>query len=383
LKLELSHRHESRVFGLDVVRALAILLIISSHSVILLAPNSESSIAFGIKFLGTIGVDVFFVLSGFLIGSILLKQINSGKTKFKDVLYFWVRRWFRTLPNYYLVLLINIIVYALFYNQVISGLWKYFLFIHNFSSAQSDFFTESWSLSIEEFAYVLIPLLLILVGFFQKKITHKTFLVVTLFSIVLITLNRFYFNSFLAQDVVNWSASLRKVVIYRLDSIYYGFIGAYVFMFYKVVWSKFKFVFALLGSVIFLGLHLYVVLNQLIPSTKLPFFNIFYLPLLSISILLFFPLVYTFQLKGFIREIITKISLWSYSLYLVNYSLVLLTLQHFILIDDLSIIQKTGILSLFWIISFGLAFLLYNFYEIPLTNLRDSNRVKCFFKTKK
>ncbi|MBT8377560.1 MAG: acyltransferase family protein, partial [Bacteroidia bacterium] len=98
-----------RIFGLDVVRAIAILLVLISHSTILIFPESNSNAVFAIQFFGTIGVDIFFVLSGYLIGRILLKQLQTQDFSFKNVLYFWIRRWFRTLPNYYLILIVNII----------------------------------------------------------------------------------------------------------------------------------------------------------------------------------------------------------------------------------------------------------------------------------
>lgn len=100
--------YKHRVFGLDVVRAVAILLILCSHSTILLFPNSEATGLRFIQFFGTIGVDIFFVLSGFLIGTILIKHIESNQTQSKHFVQFWVRRWLRTLPNYYLILLVNI-----------------------------------------------------------------------------------------------------------------------------------------------------------------------------------------------------------------------------------------------------------------------------------
>ena len=130
--------------------------------------------------MGTIGVDLFFVLSGFLIGKIILKQLEKRKTTFKDFGYFWFRRWFRTLPNYYLVLTINILLYFLFYGNIVPSVWRFFVFLQNFSEGQIDFFTESWSLSIEEFSYVLGPLLLYVSLLFFKHCTkHKLFLLVT------------------------------------------------------------------------------------------------------------------------------------------------------------------------------------------------------------
>ena len=371
---------KKRVFGLDVIRAIAILLVLCSHSTLLIAPNSSSSIVFAIKFFGTIGVDVFFVLSGFLIGAILLKQIELEQTTLKNIFHFWVRRWFRTLPNYYLILIINIgLAYFLFKSTNINFL-NYFLFLQNFKTAQPDFFTESWSLSIEEFAYVFMPALMLLFVVLKRKITAKLFLQLSLVCILIITLNRIYFDLNLSETTAEWSASLRKVVIFRLDSIYYGFIAAYIFKYMPSNWEKYRYMSAFAGGLLFLLMHFYIFYTGIKPNIEYTFFNVFYLPLLSLSILLLFPVLYQIKIKGFLNTIITKISLWSYSLYLVNYSIVLLTMQYFIKIDDLSLITNVFCLLVFWIISFILAFLLYTFYEIPFTKLRDSKFIRKRFE---
>jgi len=113
---------KNRIFGLDVIRALAILLVLCSHSTLLLFPNQKHILLTVIQFFGTVGVDLFFVLSGFLIGTIILKQVHKGQTKFKDFCYFWVRRWFRTLPNYFLILLINIALLFVLKGEVLKGI---------------------------------------------------------------------------------------------------------------------------------------------------------------------------------------------------------------------------------------------------------------------
>ncbi|MDX1471442.1 MAG: acyltransferase family protein, partial [Flavobacteriaceae bacterium] len=190
-------------------------------------PDEESGFFFLIRFLGTLGVDLFFVLSGFLIGGLILRQIESGKTSFRHFLYFWIRRWFKTLPNYFLILFLNIVLLYYLYTPDIDGIGKYFLFLQNFSSEMPDFFTESWSLSIEEFSYLLGPFLIFLLLFFNVKNKKAVFLGVSIIVIAVGILNRYSFH--LNQELSNyldWSHNLRKVVIYRIDSIYYGFIGA-------------------------------------------------------------------------------------------------------------------------------------------------------------
>jgi len=96
---------ETRVFGLDFLRALAILLVLVAHASFMFLPLTHRLEAWWM--LGHLGVELFFVLSGFLIGAILVKQAQAARLRIGR---FWLRRWLRTLPNYYLLLGINIVI---------------------------------------------------------------------------------------------------------------------------------------------------------------------------------------------------------------------------------------------------------------------------------
>ena len=94
--------HNKRVFGLDVMRAAAILIVVDAHATIAL--KDYYSGAFWHHLLPD-GVELFFVLSGFLIGGILIRSYEKNGGFDRDLLLnFWTRRWFRTLPAYYFVL---------------------------------------------------------------------------------------------------------------------------------------------------------------------------------------------------------------------------------------------------------------------------------------
>lgn len=374
--------YRQRIFGLDVVRALAIILILCSHSTLLLFPESQSNIIKTIQFFGTIGVDLFFVLSGFLIGTILIKHIENNKTSFKDFANFWMRRWLRTLPNYYLVLLINIGLILLFNTELPNQLFKYFFFLQNLSQKQPDFFTESWSLTIEEFAYIAGPVLLIILGVFFKRLNKWSFLVVSLLIIASAIYHRFLFdfNVTILPENFSWSKSLRKVVVFRLDSIYYGFLGAFFGFYYTNLWLRFRYVSFIIGGILFVVTHVYILINKLNPDSFSTFFNVYYLSLLAISIVLTFPMFSNWKSNKVLLKPITNISLWSYSIYLINYSIVLLSLQRYIQISELSLIGKFGVLLLYLALTFVLSYLLFTFFEYPILKFRDSGRYKRWFK---
>jgi len=95
---------------LDVCRALAITLVVFSHGRRLLTPFVPSLDV--LKFGGFLGVELFFVLSGFLIGRILLSHLQREST-FSWVPKFWVRRWARTLPAYWFYIALNLTLLAI------------------------------------------------------------------------------------------------------------------------------------------------------------------------------------------------------------------------------------------------------------------------------
>ncbi|CAN7614218.1 acyltransferase family protein [Massilia sp. LjRoot122] len=151
----------ARLAGLDTLRALAIALVLMSHynSFVSQAPT------FGvIGSIGWAGVDLFFVLSGYLIGNQLLAPAARGESL--DVKSFFARRLLRTLPNYYAVLTI----YLLLPDSPIAGksmapAWRFLTFTQNFGLNYGETFTHSWSLCIEEQFYLVLPLaVLALVG---------------------------------------------------------------------------------------------------------------------------------------------------------------------------------------------------------------------------
>ena len=102
------HKH---VYGLDLVRAVAIALVVFQHGALFFNLCYGSPVIWTKT--GTIGVTLFFALSGYLIGGILLGQGDS-LGEFRVAVRFWLRRALRTLPNYFLFILINVVFWNLF-----------------------------------------------------------------------------------------------------------------------------------------------------------------------------------------------------------------------------------------------------------------------------
>ena len=143
---------KKRNVGLDLIRAIAIAIVVFFHGDSLLPTGSSKYMAIG----GVYGVELFFVLSGFLIGTILLKVIAEREASLRSIYQFWIRRWFRTLPNYYLFLLANVAVVLVLNEQWRLSL-EHLVFVQHFTSFDRALMPEAWSLCIEEWFYLSFP----------------------------------------------------------------------------------------------------------------------------------------------------------------------------------------------------------------------------------
>ena len=146
----------TRIASLDGVRALAILLVIALH----FAQRSKIHLA-GILFFGQDGVGLFFILSGFLVTSLLLRERErTGKI---NISYFYFRRAMRILPP--LLAYLAIVEAALLLSGHSLGqktILSVVFFFHNMIRDPSWQVEHTWSLAVEEQFYVLWPLLLTL-----------------------------------------------------------------------------------------------------------------------------------------------------------------------------------------------------------------------------
>lgn len=354
-----------RIFGLDIFRAIAILLVVKGHGAFLLKDTFLDKIS-SVRIID--GVDLFFVLSGFLIGTILLKEINNGfRFGVRELIHFWKRRWFRTLPNYYLILAVNylIVCYGLLLNDThdISQFnWKFLFFLHNFSSPFQGFFWESWSLSVEEWFYIICPILLIIaLRFFKPK---KSFIIVTTMMIVFPFLFRILKSDYSIEEYFYYDITFRKVVLTRLDSIAFGLLASWIAYYYKSYWIKSKkYTFA-----IGIGLVFFILMYSIPRNT---FYNqVILFSLSPIAAMLMLPLASsTIATKGLHVKIITHISKISYSMYLLNFGIIAEVIRsNFSPKGEIDAVLKY---ILFWILVLVGSTILYSYFERPILKLRD------------
>jgi peptidoglycan/LPS O-acetylase OafA/YrhL len=146
-----------RFQGLDLLRAIAILVVALHHT----WSNAVPDLLIPVHEFGWMGVDLFFVLSGYLIGSQLLRQYTTGRAP--SPADFYARRALRILPAYLLVLTGYFLLPQLREQPEMAPLWKFLTFTMNlgFDRSKGGAFSHAWSLCVEEYFYLLFPVVCI------------------------------------------------------------------------------------------------------------------------------------------------------------------------------------------------------------------------------
>lgn len=153
---------ENRVLNLDVLRGIAILLVLVSHQVYTPGQGVFRNFTDRLHVVGQSGVDLFFVLSGFLIGGLLLTELRE--TGRLDVRRFLIRRAFKIWPPYFALLAVATIQlirhdsYTL--QSAIQKMWPFVLSLQNYIGPW-DVITQTWSLAVEEHFYLALPFALL------------------------------------------------------------------------------------------------------------------------------------------------------------------------------------------------------------------------------
>ena len=176
MALQISSPIVRRLPGLDLLRAVAIGWVMLYHASLYdLVPGGNWPVDFG-----WMGVDLFFVLSGFLIASQLLRPWAAGERP--DYGRFFLRRAFRTLPAYAVVLAVYALVPAARDRDHMQPLWTFLTFTQNFTIhiAPAQAFSHAWSLCVEEQFYLVFPLAVALLAIRPSAAKAMTALVAIL-----------------------------------------------------------------------------------------------------------------------------------------------------------------------------------------------------------
>ncbi len=199
-----------RSASLDFLRGAAAFAVAIPHYLTANAPFQPFAEAFAIA-----GVEVFFVLSGFVLAPQIVDWVVGKPSRNLGV--FLIRRWMRTIPPYVVAL---VVIAALSGNLMTADFVRYLFYVENlFSSANHvDFYPVAWSLAIEEWFYVLFAPALFLVARVlgrRDRRLEATFAVLVILVVAALRL------AFAPHD---WDLNVRRVTLFRIDSIVWGFL---------------------------------------------------------------------------------------------------------------------------------------------------------------
>lgn len=362
---------KNRNIGLDVVRTFAILSVVFNHLIVLYNMHQKTECKW---FYIPDGVEIFFVLSGFLIGGILIKTYENENNTFKTVLKFWTMRWFRTVPNYYLFTGLLFIITGFKIHQF----WRNFLFLQNFYHVKLFPFLETWSLCIEEWFYLLFPIciFLFLKLFPQKKKFAILFAVLFFLLICLCMRVWFYYHVYDEHSFKNF-AFVRSLVTTRIDSIAVGVFGAWLRFYFSNEYRKNNKLYFVVGLIIFIVLHIQKN-NSMFYGTPVSFFEWnFSLIISSFAILCWFPLVEKIEIKNnYLHRFFTHTSKISYSMYLIHFTFLMSIL--YAIFTKLKIENEILFAIIYFVLLYALTSLNYHYFEKRFMDYRQKFVTKYF-----
>jgi peptidoglycan/LPS O-acetylase OafA/YrhL len=359
---------QKKLYGLDNLRAVAISFVFIYHYAGL-SNGGPQWLGFITKF-GWTGVDLFFVLSGFLISVQLFIQIQKGQPiSFKQ---FFLKRFFRIVPAFLLVVGLYFIFPFFREKESLPPLWKFLTFTQNFGLNIKDFgtFSHAWSLCVEEHFYLFLPTTLAFLQF--VKIINKSYWLLIGFFLVGFILRIYSFNHLylstisLPDSSIYWYQYVYYPTYNRLDGLLIGVAIAGIYTFYPSTWEKIS----TYGNLsIGLGIAILTLSYWLCYDQKTFSSSIFGFPVIAIGY--GFLVIGAISPSSFLYQFNSKsfslIATLSYALYLVHKGIIHLT--HFYLDNyhfDSSLVFLIAIFNCLLV-----AYLLHLIIEKPFLKLRN------------
>ena len=332
---------------LDILRAAAIVLVVNCHIASDCATSFGSSPVYLILGIGGHGVDLFFVLSGWLLGKLLFKEL--GRTGSIRIKRFLMRRWLRTLPAYYVVLFATM-AQALVQGRLESQHLSYPCFGQTYLLERMPFFGVSWSLCVEEHFYLLIAPLILLVG-------NRRRLGILLFAALLVI-------PLLCRSM-EWYSTLSQTHV-RLDQCAAGVGLAFIFVQFPGFWARIQGALPVLALLAVIGAAISI-LNRFL---SLPFS----IPLTLYTFISIVLVAYSERGRWWQGQI--RIPFANY-LATRSYSIYLLHVEAIAIVKRLEVESVSARWICIWLVSLCLAEVLFRFIELPGMRLRENS----WFKT--
>ena len=316
---------------------------------------------------GYVGVDVFFVISGYLITSIILKEKEAGSFTFS---YFYERRARRILPALFFIMLVCIpFAWFLLLPHELIDFGKSLVATSLFSSnilfwLESDYFAadaelipliHTWSLAIEEQFYLFFPLIMI---FFWALGKRRLFWILSIIAIVSFALSEWGWRHFPEAN------------FYLLPSRVWELMVGALIAFYLSQNKKPKGYIGELGSI--LGLSLILLAVFFLDKTH-PFPSLYALsPVIGTALVILFTRSETLVYRMLSWKVLTLIGLISYSAYLWHQPLFVFTRLY--LIEE----PEPWLMGLLSILTMVLAYFSWRFIEAPFRDKRRFTQRQIF-----
>lgn len=212
-----------RNLGLDLLRFVAIFLVLGAH--LRLPPGANECLAVW-NLGGWIGVDLFFVLSGFLVSGLLFREYL--KTGAVDIKRFLIRRGFKLYPSFYLLILVSLVVVIFEYHLVPrKALFGEVFFLQNYVGGM---WNHTWSLAVEEHFYIGLSMLTVFLISHKKEQSNPfskipaIFITTTIVCLLLRIANSSFRETF-SQTTFLFPTHL------RIDSLMFGVYLSYLWHF--------------------------------------------------------------------------------------------------------------------------------------------------------
>lgn len=353
-----------KLYGLDHLRALAILLVFCYHYPILSSGNPEW-LQRGARF-GWTGVDLFFVLSGFLISSQLFLQIKQGRNI--SLKNFYIKRFFRILPAFWVVVAVYFCFPGFREREALPPIWKFLTFTQNFGLNIFDFgtFSHAWSLCVEEHFYLFFPLILILLQ--STNLFKKSYWLLIFLFLIGIVIRVFIWENFYLPEKIDWYKYIYYPTYNRIDGLLMGVSIAGIYQFRPDIWNKIS----KYGNPL-IALSLLVLTAAYFLCDDQHSFNasVFGFPLVSVGygLIVSGALCPTSFLYRWNSKVTTFIAMLSYAIYLTHKGIIHITQQIF---ASLNIDLNSNVMMLICIITcVSSAYTLHIVIEKPFMNLRD------------
>ena len=323
---------------IDYYRYSAALIVALSHYFISFYPSPE------LEFVAILGVELFFPLSGFVLAS-QLQKLESDKTGFRT---FFFRRWIRTIPPYLVALTCAVIIFesGSFFNVL-----KFLSYTQNiFSDTSSpNFYSVAWSLSVEEWFYIIIPLCLFTLISVAERTPNKLQTV----CITIIVIGIFIKFMFMPSPEV-WGEEIRRSVLFRIDSLCYGVLA---FMWRKKITKSMFFV-----TLFIISISILYLLNSIYLISNNKFVQLIFLPYCSLSFSIILAYVSKFEISARFSKVGKFLANISYSMYLFHIIFIAL-------FQNFEKLNEFGFVSYFIVVT-AFSTIFYYFFEKPLNDSR-------------